>query len=255
MLIDVAFTPSEVQALAGKVCIVVDVIRSTSSLAVIMSRNPGQVVLTPTVQKAMKFASRQSVHPILCGERAGLAPEGFDYGNSPREFEYASLSDRTVVFTSSNGTRAIGDVLLASHVLLGSFLNASSVTERALALADRDQLDILIVCAGREEKFAIDDAFCAGFLLSMLTGKIGWEHQFSLGDGGQAALGIYGYYRDPMRIMEMSGSGRGIIDIGMEEDVPFLLQIDTFPTVPFLQTATSSGPEKWGFTTFLTENH
>jgi 2-phosphosulfolactate phosphatase len=255
VIIDVAFTPSEVQDLSRKVCIVVDVIRSTSSLAVIMSRDPGRVVLTPTVQKAMKFASRQAVHPILCGERAGMAPEGFDFGNSPREFENASLTGRTVVFTSSNGTRAIGDVLMAPHVLLGSFLNASSVTQLALELAARDSLDILLVCAGREEKFAIDDAFCAGFLLSLLTGKITFDQEFSLGDGGQAALGIYGYYRDPERILTMSGSGKSIQSIGMAEDVPFLLQVDTFPTVPFLQGLGTTGPEKWGFSTFLTENH
>jgi 2-phosphosulfolactate phosphatase len=256
MNIDVAFTPSEVQALDAKVCVVVDVIRSTSSMAVIMSRNPGRVILTPTVQKAMKFASQQAVYPLLCGERAGMAPDGFDFGNSPREYADASLQGRTLVFTSSNGTRAIGDVGLAAHVLLGSFLNASAVTEQALDLACRDRLDILFVCAGREEKFALDDAYCAGFLVSQLLQKIPVEEEFTLGDGGQASLGIFGYYRDPLKVFQKSGSGQAILDIGLEDDIPFLLERDMVDAVPhLLNNRYLSGKREWGFTTFLTESY
>ncbi len=255
MNIDVAFTPAEVQALSNKVCIVVDVIRSTSSLAVIMSRKPGKVILTSTVQKATKFASKQSVHPLLCGERGGLPPEGFDFGNSPREYQKANLEGRTLVFTSSNGTRAIGDVSLAPHVLLGSLLNGTAVVEKALELACRVNYDILIVCAGREEKFAIDDAYCSGYLISSLVGSIPPEETFVLGEGGQAALAIYGYYRDPLRLMQNSGAGKSIIEIGLGDDIPFVLEKDTFPTVPHLLKEKETDNPQWGFVTFLSESY
>lgn len=255
MNIDVAFTPAEVQALPQKVCIVVDVIRSTSTLAVLMSRKPGKVVLTPTVQKAMKYASQQSAHPLLCGERGGLPPEGFDHGNSPREYKDLNVTGRTIVFTSSNGTRAVADVNMASYVLLGSFLNGSAVVDYALGLARKDHLDLLVVCAGREEKFALDDAYCAGFLVSKMLGSIGANERFDLGDGGQAALGMYGYYRDPKKLFEMSGSGKAIMEVGLGADIEFLLNIDAYPTVPHLITS-GKKPEhsEWGFSTFLTES-
>ncbi|MBI3037907.1 2-phosphosulfolactate phosphatase [bacterium] len=246
MNIDVAFTPLEVQALSTKVCIVVDVIRATSSLTVIMSRKPRNVIITSTVQKAVKHSSQQAVHPLLCGERGGLPPEGFDHGNSPREYAEADLAGRNLVFTSSNGARAVADVSIAPHVLLGSFLNASFVVEEAIQLAWRDNLDILIVCAGRQEKFAIDDAYCAGYLISLLTGRISADQAFTLGDGGQGALGIYGYFRDPKKLFSSCGSGEEVIQIGLEEDIAFLLEIDQFQTVPSLnhphQTTTP-----WGF--------
>lgn len=248
MKIDVAFTSSEVQALSEKVCIVVDVIRSTSTLAIIMSRNPGKVILTPTIQKAVKFASQQSVHPLLCGERNGLPPEGFDHGNSPREYMDLNLKGRTIVFTSSNGTRAVADITIAPHVYLGSFLNASSVVAQALKSARTDGLDIQVVCAGREEKFALDDAFCAGYLVSLLAGRISSDEEFKLGDGGQGALGVYGYYRDPSRLFESCESGRALKEIGLEEDIAFLLQKDICDIVPKLIDSEKSPPEMGDFT-------
>lgn len=234
MNIDVAFTPAEVQALSSKVCIVVDVIRATSSLTVIMSRQPGRVILTTTIQKATKFASQQTIHPLLCGERNGLKPEGFDFGNSPLAYSKADLKGKNLVFTSSNGTRAIADLVMAPHVYLGCFLNASAVVEKALQAARQNKFDILIVCSGREEKFAIDDAYCAGYLVSQLMAAISADANFSLGDGGQASLGIYGYYRDTRKLLEMSGAGQAVMKIGLEDDLTFLMQRDFFQTVPEL---------------------
>ncbi|MGM0599425.1 MAG: 2-phosphosulfolactate phosphatase [Candidatus Rifleibacteriota bacterium] len=234
MHIDVAFTPSEVQALASKVCVVVDVVRATSSLTVIMDRKPEKVIVTTTIQKANKFASQQTVHPLLCGERKGLPPEGFDYGNSPLKFSQADLDGRTIIFTSSNGTRAISDLVMAPHVYLGCFLNASAVVEKSLETANKSDFDILLVCAGREEKFAIDDAYCAGYLVSQIMASLSASTPFELGDGGQAALGIYGYYRDTRKLLEMSGAGKAVIDIGLKDDLDFLMQRDLYKTVPEL---------------------
>lgn len=232
MHIDVAFTPGEVQALASKVCIVIDVVRATSSITVIMSKKPAKVVLTTTIQKATKFASQQTIHPLLCGERKGVAPEGFDFGNSPRQYLDADLHDRILIFTSSNGTRAIADLVIAPNVYLGCFLNATAVTQKAYSTANTSAMDILLVCAGREEKFAIDDAYCAGFLVSKLMSQISAQSTFELGDGAQAALGIYGYYRDDRRLFDMSGAGKAVTEIGLADDLTFLLQRDLFDVVP-----------------------
>mgnify|MGYP001171509964 FL=1 len=234
MHIDVAFTPAEVQALASKVCIVIDVVRATSSLTVIMSKKPRKVILTTTIQKATRFASQQTVHPLLCGERKGVAPEGFDFGNSPRAYFNADLNDRVLIFTSSNGTRAVADLVMAPHVYLGCFLNAEAVTKKAYSTANTSNMDILLVCAGREEKFALDDAYCAGFLVTKLMAHISAQSSFELGDGAQAALGIYGYYRDDRRLLDISGAGKAVTEIGLADDLTFLLQRDLFDCVPEL---------------------
>ncbi len=250
MQIDVAFTPGEVQALAGKICIVIDVVRATSSLTVIMSKKPRKVILTTTIQKATKLASQQTIHPLLCGERKGLPPEGFDFGNSPRQYFEADLKDRVLIFTSSNGTRAVADLVVAPQVFLGCFLNASAVVARALEAATAGKLDILFVCAGREEKFALDDAYCAGFLVSRLIAGISANQAFALGDGAQAALGIFGYYRDDRRLIEMSGAGRAVAEIGLQDDLTFLLQRDLIDCVPELIRKDYPEPE-FGFSVMV----
>jgi len=234
MQIDVAFTTGEVQALASKVCVVIDAVRATSSLTVIMAKKPKKVILTTTIQKATKLASQQTIHPLLCGERKGLPPEGFDFGNSPRQYFEADLKDRVLIFTSSNGTRAVADLVIAPHVFLGCFLNASAVVKKAYETAKASNMDVLFVCAGREEKFALDDAYCAGLLVSRLMGLIASDEEFSLGDGAQAALGIFGYYRDDRRLLEMSGAGKAVIEIGLQEDLTFLMQRDLIDCVPEL---------------------
>lgn len=246
MLIDVAFTPSEVQALDTKVCIVIDVIRATSSLTVIASKKPESIILTTTIGKANKIASQQRVHPLLCGERKGLPPEGFDFGNSPAEYFKADLAGKTVIFTSSNGTRAVADLLVAPKVLLGCFLNAGKVAKEAYNYAAANNLDILLVCAGREEKFAIDDAYCAGYLVSRIVSSIPSDFEFTLADGAQAALGILGYYRDDKRLLEMSGAGKNVIEIGLAQDLTFLLQRDLIEVVPELIQKGKPAPE-YGF--------
>ena len=250
MLIDVAFTPSEVQAIDSKVCVVVDVIRASSSLTVICSKKPESLILTTTIMKTNKIASQLTVHPLLCGERKGLPPEGFDFGNSPAEYYRADLAGKTIIFTSSNGTRAIADVIVASKVYLGCFLNAGAVAKKALDYAVAHNKDISFVCAGREEKFAIDDAYCAGYLVSRLVTSIPSDKEFVLGDGAQAALGIFGYYRDDRKLLEMSGAGKNVIEIGLADDLTFLLQRDLIEVVPELITDNNPNPE-YGFSVYL----
>jgi len=67
--------------------------------------------------------------------------------------------------------------------------------------------------------------------------------EFELEDGAQAALGIYGYYREPLRLLEMSGAGKGLIDIGLKDDIAFLVQKDLYDTVPELINKKNPEPD------------
>src|SRR5262249_58692712 len=99
------------------------------------------------------------------GERGGARPAGFDHGNSPAEYTPERVRDHTVVFTTTNGTRALLALAGARRIAVGGFVNAAAVARWAAA----EPGDILLVCAGEKGRFCLEDAVCAGLLVARLA--------------------------------------------------------------------------------------
>src|SRR5262249_37579059 len=110
---------------------------------------------------------RGAPEPVLVGgDGRGSPPPGFDRGNSPAEYTPDRVRGRTVVFTTTNGTRALLALQGARRVAVGGFVNAAAVARWAAA----EPGDVLLVCAGEKGRFCLEDAVCAGLLVSRLTG-------------------------------------------------------------------------------------
>jgi 2-phosphosulfolactate phosphatase len=160
--VDVAFTPEEANRVP--VGIVVDVLRATSTIVQALEGGYRSVFCCAEIEDAR--ALREEVGGVLAGERRGLDLEGFDLGNSPRDFAQARAE--ALVLTTTNGTRAI--VIAAARcnvVLVGALLNLDAVAEAARELGE----DVAIVCAGVEGRFTLDDAYCAGRIAAALGGE------------------------------------------------------------------------------------
>lgn len=137
MYLNVSFTPSAIiahESRTNDIYIVIDVIRATTTLAVVFDRRAARVLVAETVEQAREAAQK---HPgsLLCGERNVQPLPGFDYGNSPVQFSQLDLTGRELILTTTNGTRAFYACPEGSTCLAGSFYNAEAVTARALALA------------------------------------------------------------------------------------------------------------------------
>jgi 2-phosphosulfolactate phosphatase len=161
--IDVAFTPAE--ALAAPVGIVVDVMRATSSIVQALASGYARVLCAPGVDEAR--ATREQVgEGLLGGERDAVRIPGFDVGASPREFRDGH--GETLILSTTNGTRAIVHAASScEHVLIGSLLNLDAVAAEARRLDG----DVVLLCAGFKDAFAIDDAYCSGRILELLDGE------------------------------------------------------------------------------------
>lgn len=149
----------------GRVCIVVDVLRASSTIVALLERGCERVVVAAHVDEARKLHERLPDH-LLCGEAGGLPPEGFDYGNSPVEVSRLDLTGKSVILATTNGTHALAEVAdTAAAVLVGCLLNLTAVTRAAVARADQLGADILVACAGdagsSEEDFAVGRAMVA----------------------------------------------------------------------------------------------
>src|SRR6266542_372120 len=162
MRIDVAFTPAE----AGPAHVAVDVMRATSTIAQALASGYRRVLCSGEIDDARALREQLGDEAVVGGERDAVQIEGFDLGASPRE--YIEPRAETAILTTTNGTRTtLAAAANAEHVLLGSLLNLDAVA----AAAREPGEDVTVVCAGYRGAFAIDDAYCAGRIVSLLDGE------------------------------------------------------------------------------------
>jgi 2-phosphosulfolactate phosphatase len=158
MRVHVAFTPDE--AASAPLGIVVDVLRATSTIAQALASGFRRVLCCAEIDEArtLRAAIPDSV---VGGERQAVRIEGFDVGASPREF--LEPQAETLILSTTNGTRAILEAARrCEEVVLGSLLNLAAVARAARGR------DAVIVCAGFQGAFALDDAYCAGRIVQLL---------------------------------------------------------------------------------------
>jgi 2-phosphosulfolactate phosphatase len=244
MNIDVAFLPSLLREPERYVCVVVDVLRASSSLVVLFERGVEEVLPAASIPEARRLA-RERPHYILCGERGGFPPRGFQYGNSPAEFAQLDLAGRRVILCTTNGTKALARVKTAPLVLVGALLNASAAAKAAAEAAAERGLGVAIVCSGEEggTAVALDDVVGAGAIVdAVLSGGRGARSRRApvrarpeLSDGALAALTIYRTGRaHGHSALRGSRHARDLESLGLSEDVAFCARRDAFTAVPCL---------------------
>lgn len=235
MKLDVVFTPGEVGTGIGqRTVVVIDVLRATSTILEALVNGARDVLPSESIEQAVRKAQelgREQV--ILCGERDVERVEGFDLGNSPLEYVPDRVSGKTLVLTTTNGTRAI---LLGAaggaRCLIGSFLNATATAER-LASVDTD---VLILCAGREGRFALEDAVCAGVIARAFEQRVGKGTTFELNDGARAAMLLAGRFgRRLPGFLARTAAGRRLVELGRRAEIEFCASLDRYAEVPRLQ--------------------
>jgi 2-phosphosulfolactate phosphatase len=168
MKVEVGFTPA--QSISAPLAVVVDVLRATSTICQALASGWPQIVCVSEIDDARALAGPGVA---LAGERGNVRIDGFDFGNSPREFS-AEGSDpggrSTLVLTTTNGTRLLlGAAERCEQVVVGSLLNLDAVVA---AVRTAGVPEVAILCAGVEGAFALDDAYVAGRIVAALGGEL-----------------------------------------------------------------------------------
>jgi 2-phosphosulfolactate phosphatase len=231
MRLDVYLTPGEVLPadVMGRTVVVLDILRATTSMVQALSAGAKSIYPVASIEEALRLAKtfgRDEV--LLCGERKCLPIEGFDLGNSPREFTSERVSGKTLVMTTTNGTAAFALTGGASRVLVGSLLNLGALVEELV----RSEGEPVLICAGRERHFGLDDATCAGLLARrLIEAKLdGWR----LNDGALSAMTLADQFGVDERMFRQTAAGRLILDAGLDKDLAFCARIDTLDVLPVL---------------------
>lgn len=224
MRLRVDLVPQESHAYPD-VVMVVDVIRATTTAAAFLEAGASALYLTASLEAARSF---RSADVVIAGEEGGLKPADFDFGNSPREAKEAPLGSKTVVMSTTNGTKAAHIAARsAKHVLLASLYNAHAAARLANQLATEE---VAILCAGQVGHIGLDDTYTAGVLAEFLQ----IMGQYELEDGALIALTTRRTYPDPEEPLLLSGAAANLRQVGLEADVPFCAQIAASPAVPML---------------------
>ncbi len=227
MRIDVAFTPAQPDDAA--VAVVIDVLRATTTIAYALAQGYRRVLACGELDQARELARRIDGGAVLAGERQCVKPEGFDLGNSPREFDGAPLGD-TLVITTTNGTRAI--VTAAAHaetVAIGSLANLTACAAQVARVARERQGDVLVQCAGVRGAFTMDDAYTAGRFVQELSV---WLAEWDRSDAAGAAEAIARSFETSGDGLAASHSARNLRAADLYDDVRFCARESVLELVP-----------------------
>jgi 2-phosphosulfolactate phosphatase len=149
------------------VCAVIDTIRATSTIAAMLGCGGESVIVAEDKKQAFELKGLFKDH-LLCGEVGGLAPKGFDFGNSPVEISNLGIKGKNFILMTTNGTRSIFKVSECAEVFTLSILNINHVLDCMIESALEKNCDILLLCSGEKGKIAYDDAFTAGLAVKYL---------------------------------------------------------------------------------------
>ncbi len=226
-LVDVALLPCEMEKIRaeGFAAVVIDVLRASTTIITALANGAARVIPLTTVEEAR---ARREKEPgaLLGGERNAVPPPGFDLGNSPREHTPERVKDKTIILTTTNGTRACeaAEKAGAKAVVIGSFINQQAVVDFCRSFPG----PLLFVCAGCQGRFSLEDSLYAGAVIS----KLG--EGFHLSDGARTCLTLYERWQDVDLTAVIAGSihGQRLEGLGFGEDIRLAAALDSHPVLP-----------------------
>jgi 2-phosphosulfolactate phosphatase len=212
----------------GKTTVVIDVLRATSTIVTAISNGAKEIVPVATIEFAVKVSGGMfGGQTLLGGERNTKKIEGFALGNSPLEYSKDVVDGKSIVFYTTNGTKAIAKARYSDNLILCSFLNISAVANHLIKLNN----DIEIVCAGRNNYFSIEDSVCAGMLVTKIKNHYS---DLELNDSAKASIILYEKFsKNIPKMMRTADHAKLLLGNGFEADLDYCSKIDLLDTIPY----------------------
>lgn len=224
--IEVCLTPAllDLYTIEESIVVVIDILRATSSM--VYGIDNGAVAIIP-VSQVEDCLNYKGLDYLLAAERNGEVVEGYDFGNSPFSYVKEKVQGKTVVLTTTNGTKALHLARARAHqVVIGSFLNLDALC----SWLKSQNKDVLLLCAGWKDQFNLEDTLFAGAVVTQL--RASFSH---FDDSSVAAEDLYAIAKTDLRgyIAKSSHSHR-LAALNIEEDVRFCLQLNLCEVIPIL---------------------
>lgn len=235
MKANVLFSPVNADELyfTNKTTVVIDVLRATSVITQAIKNKAKEVIPVGTVEFAVKVSGGMfGGQTLLGGERNTKKIEGFALGNSPFEYVKKIVEGKSIVFYTTNGTKAIVKAKFSENLIICSFLNLSAVAKH---LAEIEK-DVEILCAGRNNLFSLEDSVCAGRLTKEIMAL---NKELILNDSALAAISLDDKFgSDLVEMMKQCEHGKILLENGFEKDIEFCGQLNSMEIIPIFKNGT-----------------
>lgn len=216
--------------LKGKNVVVIDVLRTSTTIITGLANGAKEIIPTESTAAAGMIGRNSQGKSLLCGERHGKIVEGFNLGNSIKEYSDVKVKGKILVFNTTNGTPSLMKAKFARNCVVLGFVNMSRVVDYIANLNE----DFIIVCAGKEGAFSLEDTVCAGMLISELTKKV--SGRYELTDSALGAAKLYEAYKKSLiTMLNESEHGHYLVSIGFEDDLLECSRVDAHNILPLLR--------------------
>lgn len=205
---------------------VIDVLRATTTIATALANGAREIVTCVSIEEARERAL--GCDALLGGERKGVRIEGFDLGNSPRDYTPERIGGRTIVFTTTNGTVALRHAEQAKRVLVGALVNRATVARELGCVAG----DIHLLCAGTGGQPSFDDCVTAGAIADAV---LQLAPAATLDDHAMLYRSAWRGIGDVIAAFRTCRGGRNLIDVGLGDDIAACVQVDSVASLCEMQ--------------------
>lgn len=210
----------------GAIVVIIDIFRATSTMTAALHNGAKCIIPVASVQECIELGNTVA-GSITAGERDGKVAEGLQHGNSPLEYPADFIKGRTLILTTTNGTRLLHMVQDAHEIVIGSFLNLTVLSEYLL----RQGRKVILGCASWKDKFNLEDTLFAGAVIDRV------QHAFDINcDASRAARHLYNSAKDRelIEFLKDSSHYRRLSAFGLEHDMSYCATPDLHPVVPRL---------------------
>jgi 2-phosphosulfolactate phosphatase len=230
MKLDVLFSPVQADELffTGKTTVVIDVLRASSTIITALANGAKEMVPVGTIEFAVKVSGGIfGGQTLLGGERNTKKIEGFALGNSPSEYTTEIVSGKSIVFYSTNGSRAIVKAKYSANLFICSFNNLNALAIHLKKLSE----DVIILCSGNNNLFSLEDSVCAGMLINELVTA---NKKVELTDSSISAMTLFkSFGKNIFKMLSETDHGRLLIENGFKDDLKACAELDNTEVIPF----------------------
>ncbi len=225
------YVDSELE-LQDKNVVVIDVLRTSTTMVTGLANGAKEIIPTDSIASAGMIGRNSEGQALLCGEKNGKIIQGFNLGNSISEYSEENVKGKILVFNSTNGTPSLMKSKFAKNCAVLGFVNMERVVSYLLEMKE----DFIILCAGKDGEFSLEDTVCAGMLVSILLSKAP-PGAYVLTDSSLGASRLYSAYKyDLLKMLYDSEHGQYLVSQGFESDLAECAKVDLYNLLPLLRS-------------------